>query len=118
MTLDRGRRVRTQWTTGRGMRGDDSNGQASFGELNLLNEHPFGKWKQWGLFHHALGSPDKQRVYKLLLEGTISRRDNLPLEASRQYASNRAMSQDMLQRCCLNVGKITRTFTIGIVAST
>src|SRR5712691_5787152 len=43
------------------MRCDDSNDQAVFGDLYLINEHPFGKWKQWGLFHHDLGSRDKQR---------------------------------------------------------
>jgi hypothetical protein len=62
--------------------------------LYLLNEHPFGKWKQGGLFHHDLGSRDKQGgVYKLLLAGTLSRRVNLLLEASDLYAPNRAMRQ-------------------------
>ncbi len=55
-----GRRESTKGTASCGMRCNDSNDQTGCGDLNLINQHPFGKWKQWGLFHHHLGSRDKE----------------------------------------------------------
>jgi hypothetical protein len=51
-----------------------------------------------GVFSITTSALETNRgVYKLLLEGTISLCVNLLLRASRQYAPNRAMSQDMCQ---------------------
>ncbi len=42
------------------VRGDHRDEQAVFGELDLINQHPFGKWQQWGPFHHTLASQAKR----------------------------------------------------------
>jgi hypothetical protein len=41
------------------MCGNDSNDQTVFGDLDLLNEHPFRQGKQWGPFHHDLTLGDE-----------------------------------------------------------
>jgi hypothetical protein len=42
------------------MCGNDSNDQTVFGDLDLLNEHPFRQGKQWDPFHHDLTLAMKQ----------------------------------------------------------
>lgn len=32
---------------------------AVFGDLDLIDQHPFGKWKKWCSFHHNLASQTK-----------------------------------------------------------
>src|SRR5258708_5544064 len=60
ITAMNGRRFfRTQWTTRRRMCGDYRDEQAGFGDLNLVDQHPFGKWKKWRPFHHNLASQTK-----------------------------------------------------------
>src|SRR6266566_4961167 len=50
------RTLRTERTTRRWVRGDHGNEQAGFGDLDLVDEHPFGKGKKWRPFHHNLAS--------------------------------------------------------------
>src|SRR5207249_12158429 len=50
------RRESTKGTARRWMCCDNRNEQTSVCDLYLIDEHPFGKWKKWGPFHHHLAS--------------------------------------------------------------
>jgi hypothetical protein len=52
--MNRRRGLRTKWTTRRRVRGDHRNEQAGFGDLNLIDQHPFRKWQKWCPIHHNL----------------------------------------------------------------
>src|SRR5437868_7500992 len=62
--MNGGRRLRTEWTASRWMGRDDADEQTVFGDLNLVDPHSLGKWKQWRLFHHHLAS-ETSRVLQI-----------------------------------------------------
>ena len=53
------REFSTERTTRRWVRGDHRDEQTVFGELDLLNQHPFSKRQKWSPFHHTLASQAK-----------------------------------------------------------
>src|SRR6266516_7558528 len=91
-----GRRERTKGTASCGMRCNDSNDQTGFGESLSDQSASLREVEARGSFPSPPRISRQRGVYKLLLEGTISRRGNLVVETSRRYAPNRAMSHFML----------------------
>ena len=75
------------------MCGNDGNDQAIFSDLNLINEHAFGKWKQWCPFHDTLALRDEAILKRFLMKGTIPLQAHLSLQTTEQLAPNPAMSQ-------------------------
>ncbi len=96
MTLDGRGRFRTERAARRRMRCSHRNHQASFCDLDLINEHALGKWKQWCSFHDTLALRDETILKRFLMKGTIPLHAHLPLQATEQSAPNPAMSRLML----------------------
>src|SRR5450755_4037394 len=92
MILDGRGRFRTERTARRRMRCAHRNHQASFRDLDLINEHALGKWKQWCSFHGILALRDETILKRFLMKGTIPLQVHLPLQATEQFAPNPAMS--------------------------
>src|SRR5215469_9299417 len=71
--------------------------------LYLLNEHAFRKWKQGGLFHHDLGSRNKQRGLQ-----TFSGRDyitkGLPGVGSKQTVCTESRHEPLFASISSNLG--------------
>ena len=86
-----GRRESTKGTASCGMRCNDSNDQTGFGESLSDQSASLREVEARGSFPSPPRISRQRGVYKLLLEGTLSRRGNLLLETSRRYAPNRAM---------------------------
>jgi hypothetical protein len=65
------------------MRGNDSDEQAVFGDLDLINQHPFRQREQRRPFHFNLTFGDETIFERVLIKGTLSLFTNI-LQASRQ----------------------------------